>query len=263
MPDWAAWDCEPLLVDLIVLAGWFYAIVAGPLRARLAPGEPWPRRAAVRFFSGLVLFYLTVGAPWERVGRDYLLSAALIGHLVIVYGVAGLLLSGLPPWLVDLPLARRPSAIRSALVHPVVCGALFVLGLTASYLPRVYEWALATGERRALQHVVFLILGLLFWRPILSPSRFLPPLRVGPRLAYLFAIEVALTGVFSFILMAEHPMYPTYVVAPRLIAGLSAEDDQILSGILLSAVSSLVLVGALGSAFFAWARQARASASGS
>jgi len=109
-----------------------------------------------------------------------------------------------------------------------------------------------------VEHLAFFGAALLFWWPLISPSRLVPPIGYGARLVYLFALEEALTAVFSYILMADHPMYPTYALAPRLIAGLDAINDQVLGGILLSAVSSLVLVGALGVNFLRWAKWSEA-----
>ena len=55
-------------VGLVVL-GWIWAIAAGPLRGWLAPGEAFPRGRAVRFYLGLLSFYLAVGSPLDQVAR--------------------------------------------------------------------------------------------------------------------------------------------------------------------------------------------------
>lgn len=259
MADWGAWDNEPLLVDLLVLAGWLYAIVIGPLRRRFAPGEPWPKREAVRFYLGLAAFYLAVAPPWERIGRFYLFSAEMVEHLLLYFPAAGLMLSGLPAWLVDRWLEPpRRRRIARAVLHPVVGGGIFILVSTGAYLPRPYEWALERESRMVLQHLVLFAAGLFLWWPVVSPSRVLPRLRFGPRMAYLGAVEVSLTAVFLLLIMPQNSMYPTYDFAPRLISGLSAVNDQVLAGVLLAVVSSLVLVGALACAWFAWARQEHA-----
>lgn len=258
MVDWGAWDNEAVLVDLLILAGWFYALAAWPLRERFAPGSGRDSRGAVRFFIGLAAFYLAVGPPWERIGRYYLFSVEMLTDLLILYPAAGLMLAGLPPWALDRVLAGRGGRMLRIILHPVVCGTFFVLVTTGGFLPRGYEWAIGSEGRTAVQHVVMLLAGLLLWRPIVARSRLLPPLGFGPRLAYLAAIEVALTAVFLLIIMPQNPMYPTYDLAPRLIAGLSAYSDQILAAVLLAVVSSFVLVGALGTAFFAWARHSQA-----
>jgi putative membrane protein len=144
--------------------------------------------------------------------------------------------------------------VGSLFLRPVVCGLLFTLIVSVWYVPRLFEWAIESAAGRAVEQGSLLLAGLLFWWPLASPSLRFPALRFGGRLLYLFALEVALTAVFSYVLMAEHPIYPTFNLAPRLIAGLDAENDQILGGILLASISSLVLVGALGANFFKWAR---------
>lgn len=256
MLDWGQWANEPLLVGLLVVMGWLYGMAVGPWRPRLAPGAPLARRRAGFFFAGLAVAYLTVGAPWERIGRYYLFSVQLSEQLLLVYAAAALLLAGLTDWMADAVL-RAPGlgAIVRVLTRPLVAGGVFIIILSASYLPRIHERVLHSGRGMELEHLLFLVVGMWFWWPLLSPSRVKPPLKFGGRLVYLFVVEVALSGAFTYLLMAEHAIYPTYALAPRLIPGISPEEDQILGGILLSAVSSAVLVGALGYAFFTWARE--------
>ena len=258
MIDWRQWHAEPLLVTGLVLLGWIYGLAAGPWRARLAPGEAWPARAAAYFYSGLFLSYLAVGSPLERVGGLYLFSAHIGIQMAILYPAAGLLLRGLPPWMIDAALGRPVGrALASVAFRPWIAGAIFVLVISAGYAPRLLNWILIHPTGQALEHGVDLAVGVLFWWPLLSPSRLFPPVGFGGRMLYLFALEVALTGVFTFLLMAEHPMYPTYELAPRLILDLTPESDQVLGGILLSGISSLVLVGALGVTFWEWAKESR------
>lgn len=279
--DWTQWHQEPLLADSLILLGWLYAILAGPLRARLAPGEPWLGRCALRFYAGLALFFVAVDSPFDRIGSLYLFSAHVALQLVVLYPAAALVLSGIPAWMIDwvLTVGRTVSVSRSAgsrpelaegrgssgstcptcvvrvLLRPLTTGAVFVVVTGVWYLPRPYEWALQREWARGIEYLAFFGAALLFWWPLISPSRLLPPIGYGARLVYLFALEVALTAVFSYLLMADHPLYPTYELAPRLIPGLDATNDQVLGGILLSGVSSLVLVGALGVNFLRWARR--------
>ena len=258
MIDWRQWHAEPLLVDGLVLLGWIYGLLAGPWRGRLAPGERWPARAAGYFYGGLFLAYLAVGSPLERVGGLYLFSVHIALQLLILYPAAGLLLLGVPAWMGDRVLAHPVGrALGSVLFRPWVAGAVFVLVVSAGYAPRLLNGILTHPRGQGVEHAVDLAAGVLFWWPLLSPSRILPPVGFGGRMLYLFALEVALTGVFTFLLMAEHPMYPTYELAPRLVPDLTPENDQILGGILLSGISSLVLVGTLGVTFWQWAKESK------
>ncbi len=259
MIDWNQWRNNPALLDALVVLGWAYALAVGPLRSRLAPGEGWPRDAAMRFYSGLALVYLAVGSPAARVGGLYLFSVHVGLQLLILYPASALILRGLPRWSLDAVLDRRfVRQIANGFLRPWICGAFFTLVVSVWCVPRPFEWALGNPAGRALEQAMFLMSGLLFWWPLASPSRICPPSGFGSRMVYLFAIEVALTAVFSYVLMAEHPIYATYSLAPRLVQGLDAQNDQILGGVLLAGVSSLVLVGLLGVNFFRWARASAA-----
>jgi putative membrane protein len=253
MIDWGSWRNEPVLVGGLVLLGWLYALAVGPLRPRLAPGEPFDGPRALTFAAGLAVSYVALGSPLDWVGRYLLLTAHTLQHMLLLFPAPGLLLYGVPPWLADRTMGRLPRPLGRTLLQPLLCGGAFILVVSGWYLPRPFERGLGSDVVHQIQNGMFLGVGLWFWWPLLSPSRVFPPLRYGGRMVYLFAIEVGLTGVFTYILMADHAMYSTYEHAPRLILGLSASEDQLLAGVFLSAVSSLVLVGALGVNFRRWA----------
>jgi putative membrane protein len=253
---WSDWHREPLLVCGLIFFGWIYALLVGPWRGRLAPGEPFPRRQAGLFYAALALGYLAVGSPLDQIGGVFLFSAHMLQHLLIAYAVAALVLLGLPGWLADAALDRPGlRAVARRLANPVVAGLLFVAVLSLGHLPRLYEEALQDARMGAAQDAGLFAVALLFWWPVLSLSRAVPRAGYGIQAIYLTCVQVALTALFSYILMADHALYPTYQYAPRVIAGLSALEDQRLAGAFLGVVSSFVLVGALGVNFFRWARQ--------
>jgi len=257
MIDWGSWRNQPILLGGLVFLGWLYALGIGPLRGRLAPGEPFPRRQAFRFFAGLVLLYLALGSPLDEIARYLLCSAHTLQDVLVLYPAAALLLLGLPAWLVDLGLARVPRPLGRALLSPLVCAGFFVVVVSGWYVPRLFEGALRNEGLHAVRAAMFLAAAVLFWWPLASPSQLFPALRYGGRLLYLLAVQVALTGVFTYVLMSDHPMFPTYEHAPRLVAALSPIEDQVLAGALLSFISSVVLVSALGLNFYRWAQTER------
>eukprot|EP01041_Mallomonas_annulata_P033543 gene33543-biopygen25809 len=97
MIDWSHWHNEPYLVGGLVLLGWLWAVLAGPLRARFAPtGEPFPRAQAWSFYTALVVFYLAVGSPLDQIGERFLFSAHMLQHQLLIYPAAIFFLLGLP-----------------------------------------------------------------------------------------------------------------------------------------------------------------------
>ena len=126
MIDWTHWHNEPYLVGGLVLLGWLWALLAGPLRARLAPaGTPYPRRQAVFFYSSLVVFYLAVGSPLDQIGERYLFSAHMLQHQLLVYPAAIFFLLGLPAWMADIALDRPAlKGLARRLTTPVACASI-------------------------------------------------------------------------------------------------------------------------------------------
>ena len=258
MIDWRHWHNEPFLVGGIVFAGWLWALLAGPLRARFSPGTPFPRREAWFFYSALVLFYLVVGSPLDQIAERFLFSAHMGQHLVIMYPVPVLLLCGLPGWMVDAaldrPAARRPLRI---LLGPLSCAVLSTLVISMWHAPWLYEWALQDKLVHVFEHLMFLGASVLFWWPILSPSRAFPPVSYGSRMLYIFCLEVVMTPLFAYVTFSDNILYPTYEYAPRLVADFSAGDDQTLAGVMMKLTSMAVSLLAFGLCFYKWSETHR------
>ena len=52
-------------------------------------------------------------------------------------------------------------------------------------------------------------------------------------------------------------LYPTYEYAPRLIAGLTPADDQLLAGIIMKTTGIAVTLTVLGVCFFKWSKSSQ------
>lgn len=254
MIDWRHWHNEPFLVGGLVFLGWLWAVLAGPLRARLAPaGTPFPRTQAWSFGSALVIFYLAVGSPLDQIAERFLFSAHMLQHQLLIYPAAILFLLGLPHWMVDAVLAR-PALRRPlrALTHPLSCAVIFTLVISVWHAPWLYDWALQNKVVHVGEHVMFFGAALFYWWPVLSPSRALPPAGYGVQMLYLFGVLVLMTPVFAYITFSGDILYPTYEYAPRLFANFSAADDQLLAGVGMKLVGMGVAITAFGISFYRW-----------
>lgn len=257
MIDWTHWHNEPYLVGGLIFLGWLYAILCGPLRVRIAPeGEPWPRRRAWAFYGALVIFYLAVGSPLDQIGERFLLSAHMVQHQLLVYPAAVLFLLGLPSWLVSL-ITGRP-ALRSVLrvlTHPIICGIVYTLVLSAWHVPALYDWALQDKFVHVMEHVTFFAAALLYWWPLLSPSREFPPARYPVQMIYLVGVTIGMTPVFAFIAFSTDVLYPTYEFAPRLFSDFGPAEDQLLGSAIMKLGGMSVTFIALVVVFVRWYRQ--------
>ncbi|MDX2187032.1 MAG: cytochrome c oxidase assembly protein [Opitutaceae bacterium] len=257
MIDWTHWHNEPYLIGGLVVLGWLYAVLTGPLRESLAPGATRTRAQAAWFYSSLVVFYLAVGSPLDQIGERFLLSAHMVQHQMIVYGAAIGFWLGLPPWLVDRLAPKGPPLWARALAHPISCGAVYTMTLSIWHAPELYDLALRDKNVHVLEHVTFFIAALFFWAPLLSPSRLFPALRAPVQILYVAAVTIAMTPVFAFIAFSENVLYPTYEYAPRILPRLSPAEDQLLGAALMKVGGLMIMLLVAGVAFYRWGERER------
>ncbi len=259
MVDWTHWHNEPLLIGALVLASWLYALAVGPWRHRLSPGAEAPRAQIIRFACGMVVFYLAVGSPLDQIGERFLFSAHMLQHMIIVYLVAPLILTGMPAWLLDLPL-RPPTAraVARVLFSPVVAAVAYVLCMSAWHVPVAYDLALRDKLVHVVQHLMFLAVALGFWWPLASPSRLVPQRPPAVQVLYVFGVGVLQFPLVAFLNFSREALYPTYAFAPRLI-NLSPRDDQVLGGALMGVGGMFIALGLVGRAFYQWAGKSPAT----
>lgn len=256
MIDWTHWHNEPFLVGGLIFLGWLYALLTGPLRGRLAPaGTRFPARHAARFYVALTCFYLAVGSPLDQIGERFLFSAHMLQHQLIVYPAAILFLAGLPDWLIR-PIFGRPT-LRGPLrflLHPIVCGAVYVVVISSWHAPLLYDWALQDKFIHILEHFTFFGAALFMWWPICSPSRDHPPISYPGQMFYLLAITIGMTPLFAYITFSQDVLYPTYEFAPRIL-DFTPHQDQVLAGTMMKLVGFSVSLGAFAVAFYRWHQQ--------
>ena len=249
------WHTEPLLLITLLLVGWLYALGTGPLRDRIAPDvSEYPRRAALLFYLGLIIVYLAVGSPLDQIGEQFLFSAHMTQHMLLIYVSPVLFIFGTPRWLIDWLL--QPEALRKSmhlLTHPACGGLLFTFVYTVWHVPALYEAALQDKRIHVLEHWTMFSLGLLMLWPYLTTSTRVPRRSYGVRMLAIFLLMVGQLPVFAFLSFAGEAIYPTYAWAPRIIP-LDALNDQILGGIIMKVVNMGFSLTILAISFYFWAK---------
>src|SRR6185436_18975229 len=142
MIDWRHWHNEPWLIGGLVVLGWLWAVVAGPLRAKASgdAGTPFPRRQAWCFYASLVIFYVAVGSPLDQVGERFLFSAHMLQHQLLMYPAALLFALGLTPWMIDGFIQRSgQQRLLRLLTHPLCCGLIYSLVVSLWHMPTYYD----------------------------------------------------------------------------------------------------------------------------
>lgn len=254
-PGWQlGWQVDPTLIGGLLTAALLYGLLTGPLRRRLAPDAPFPRRQAVYFYAALAVFYLAEGSPLHDLAEIYLFTAHMVQHLLLSYVVALLLIVGTPVWILrPLLLNRFVRPLAKVLTRPVVAAVVFSIFFSGWHFPAVYEGALRSAIVHHAEHLVFIGTALLMWWPLLSPLPELPRLSNVGQILYLFALPFGQFLVTALLTFSSAPFYPTYAAAPRLF-GLTVVGDQQLGGGLMKVAGFIVYGIPLVLAFFRWYR---------
>ena len=251
--SWTDWHLHPSIVIGIVALAVAYMLGVGPLRRRYN----WAQRAeptkVTLFALGLLVLVLALQSPLHDLGDEFLFSAHMAQHMLLILVVAPLLLGGTPGWLLR-PLLRRRGVFPAArfLTRPLIAIATFNATLLLWHLPTAYEAALDLRGVHILEHVLFLGTAVLMWWPILSPIPELPRLNPPLQMLYLFVQSMVPAVLGAFITFSGSILYPTYAAAPRVFE-MTAIVDQRLGGLIMKLPGTLVLWGAVTVVFFRWA----------
>jgi putative membrane protein len=246
-PDgWRHWDMHPSVVVGLALLGGLYVFLGG-LRA--------PRRRVAAFGGSLLVLLGALNGPLHDLSDGYLFSAHMVQHLVLTLLFPPLFLYGLPADLVRALI--RPRWLRTlgaAIVRPVPAAAIFSAPILLWHLPVFYEAAMRHHGLHIVQHLVFLATSVIMWWPVLSPLPELPRASYPGQMLYLFMLGIPMTVVGALITLADTPLYPYYVAAPRLW-GLTPLDDQQIGGLIMWVPGGLVFWLAMTVVWFRWARR--------
>ena len=253
------WHTEPLLLGGILAVVWLYGMLTGPLRNWVDPSAQVSSRHVVFFGAAVLSFYLAVGSPLDAAGENFLFSAHMVQHNVLMYVSALLTMWALPPWLVDGLLQKAAGLIPlfRVLLHPLVAGFIFTIVFCGWHIPALYEWALHMKAVHTIEHLTMYGASVIMLWPVLSSSRLLPAANWGVHMLYLFVLMVAQIPLFAILTFSEYPLYPTYEFAPRLIAGFGPLEDQVLGGLLMKVANMVLALSLIGRAFYIWNQHAQ------
>ena len=105
--------------------------------------------------------------------------------------------------------------------------------------PALYELALALPQWHYLQHVSFLVAGLLFWFPVIRPYPFRPSWPLWQLLPYLILADLSNTLLSALLTFSDRVLYSHYATIPPISGG-TALEDQSTAGVLMWVPGSLV-----------------------
>lgn len=257
-----AWHWDPLLMVGLAAVAWFYSQGVKTLWWRSGAGQgitPWQ---ALAFNGGLMLLFLAFISPLDALSQD-LFTAHMAQHLLLLLGAAPLfVLGGVPlalTWSVPKVVKRRLGywwrqqhdlhLIGRWLVKPHRIWGVHLVMLWLWQVPYIYRVTLHDPLVHGVQHAVFLVAAILFWRLLLSAQHHALPVAVTLRLVAI----TALAGILLGLLIAFAPAlwYPVYTpTATRW--GVTPIVDQWLAGVLLASSMGLVYLGIAAAYWRIW-----------
>ena len=246
------WNWQPsIIIGTVVIIG-LYIYAVGPLREKYYPAELVRTGQAVAFFLGVYFIFFALVSPIDELGDYYLFSAHMVQHLFLTIIGPPLMIAGLPGWLLQ-PLLKRRILLRVGrfFTYPAVAFVLFNVNFWLWHAPALYDATLYDPTLHLLEHVTYIVTGVLYWWPVFSPlTEGWPRLSMGGRLLYIF-----LGGMPSVLLGAgltfSEPLYEPYIHAPR-IWGLSPIMDQQVGGLIMWVPANIAYIIVASVIFLRW-----------
>jgi cytochrome c oxidase assembly factor CtaG len=237
----SAWDPAPVVAlgAGIALLLFMQAFVRLRRRGR-ADHADWSR--PVLFLLAMAIGTLALVSPLDAVGDSYLLSGHMLQHVLIgdaapalaLVALRGPLLFFLLPYPLLRSLARLPWLRRllALLLRPSVSLAIWVVVIAAWHVPAAYDYALRHQTVHDLEHLSFILAGLLVWMQIIDPAR-RRRLRLSQRFGYMVALAAGGAVLADVLILSPGPLYPAYAAQDERLFGISPFRDQQWAGVVM------------------------------
>jgi cytochrome c oxidase assembly factor CtaG len=237
---------------------WLFVIAVGALfwslRKRSEGQTVKPSNRQTLFFpAALLALWLTLDWPVGPLGAGYLAWIHSVQFLMLAMVVPPLLLLGLDRARIASLLARHAAfeASLRRVTQPLFAIVLFGVTMVLTHLPNIVDTLMATQPGAFALDFAWLVVGLIFWWPVIIrvPARpHFPPL---VQMLYVFFGTQPHLYIAMWLLGADYPSYGTYELAPR-ITSLSAITDQQIAGALMLAFGATYVLGVITVLFFRW-----------
>lgn len=234
----------------LVIGLYVYAIE--PLRQKYHLAEEVKMSKAICFLLGVGIIFFALFSPIDYIGDHFLFSMHMVQHLLLSIVGPMLMVIGTPGWLIK-PLLRNRVVLRTGkiLTWPAVAFTLLNADLFLWHAPPLYDLTLANESVHLFEHLTYIVLGVIFWWPVLSPlEEGWPRLNTGGSILYLFLAGMPMTLLGAGLTFTS-PLYAPYINAPRLW-GLSAATDQQLGGLLMWIPTNLLYICIMSGLFIRW-----------
>jgi len=209
----------PTVLMVVALAAYLW----GARRLHRRPGAGWPAHRTVAFVAGMVV---TAFAIESFVGAydDVLFYDHMIQHLLLIMIAGPLFALGAPLDLLVTAtggrahrIAERAMQSRTAEVvgHPISSFVLYFALIPVTHLTVLYNWTLEYDLVHDLEHILFLVMGYLFFRPVVAVESSRHPLIPPLQLLYVALAVPVDTFTGLALTSTTHEIFPYYLTHHR------------------------------------------------
>jgi len=261
---WSVWTFEAWFVIPLGIAVAIYLIGMINIWRRAGTGRGIETRSAISFFGAVLALIVTLASSLDALSEE-LFSAHMVQHMLLIFVAAPLLvrsdfalalLWALPRnWAQSFGYVFNRSQMPRlwrGLTSPISAWLLFAIVFWLLHASTLYEAALAHEGVHILEHILFLVTGMLFWWVLLQPTE-QKYRHYGMLVFYLFT-TILQSGILGALMtFAPNPWYSSY---EKTVAhwGLTALQDQQLGGLIMWMLGGAVLTLLNIGYFAAWLR---------
>jgi cytochrome c oxidase assembly factor CtaG len=248
----SAWNWEPtVLLGCAVLSLGYLAIARFHLT-----------RKTLVYQVGVMVLFLALESPIDVLGEEYLFSAHMLQHLLLILIIPPLLLLGIPGEWFERLLDWKPADILERLLgRPAIALILAVVALYLWHIPALYDAAVENEAIHSLEHLIFLVGATIFWWPVINPIKERRRISGLGTMLYIFVGAVANTVLGIILTFAPAVLYRVYLFPAdsfgilamiRTVWSLDPLADQQLGGLLMWIPGGLFYLSAILVVFARW-----------
>jgi putative membrane protein len=246
-PGFWDWSLNPPLVLVVGLAILYWIGSRRTVTPRRTRGEH--RLRTCSFYGALAVLAIALSSPLDLLSEQ-LFWAHMVQHVLLLV-IAPPLLAVARPWVRlwravplswrrptgrSLALGQRMAPLRSisrTLGGPLPSFLLFSVVLLAWHLPALFDATLRSGTLHALEHTLFFLTALMFWKQVIDSPPLHARLGAPQRVAYVIGAMIVSWVLAVVLALAPHPLYDVYAHELSRPGGISAiADQQIAAGIM-------------------------------
>jgi cytochrome c oxidase assembly factor CtaG len=240
--DTLSWTFVPNVAAGLCASALAYAALLAR-RWRVRHRIAW--RRLIAWFAGLAVIAIAVMSPLDSLADDRSFAAHMVQHellltvapLLLLMGLDAQLLAPLTWWIIRPALRRKGTkqALR-AVTAPSLALVLWSASVLVWSAPAMVALAYRNETVHNVEHLQFVVVGLLFWAVILAPFPSLHRPNLARKLTYLGIVCVVGALVAAVLAFDPSILYRVPYGAGRPWLGLSALAEQHLAAAAMMAI---------------------------